>query len=84
MPTARQKILMRLKAARQVVVDESFYDVGVPVVRKITFQNSRTIETTDQQGDVIMSIEILLIALLIGFCVGLMVGVALAKPNILS
>lgn len=30
-----------------------------------------------------MNIETILIILLVGFCVGLMVGVALAKPNIL-
>lgn len=29
-----------------------------------------------------MSIEVLLIVLLIGFCIGLMVGVSLARPNI--
>ena len=31
-----------------------------------------------------MTIEILIIAVLVGFSVGLMVGVALARPNVIS
>ena len=50
----------------------------------MTCPHTGAAEATTLKGGKAMSIEMLLIVLLVGFCLGLMVGVSLARPNIIS